>query len=433
MTAAQAGAPTAPASATETFSHVTCPFCGIRCDDLEIVRKGQNLTINRNGCEKAKAGFERSFSPVQPRVAGKPVALADAIAAAADHIKHAQHPAFGGLGTDVDGVRAIMSIADKAGGVVDHAYSEAQFRNFKVLQTSGWFLTTMTEARNRADLFIFASDVHKFHPRFFERVVCAEKSMFSDNPPKRTIVFVGEDYDTSAAVGPRIGEVVHIRCANDRIGEVMSALRMRHKGVPLASNDVAGVPVSEIDAVLAHCHAASYGVVVWVPPGLDFPNADLTVHQISEFVKDLNVTQRFAGLSLGGNEGASSAGSVCAWQSGYPLRVSYQTGKPIHDAELYAIPNMIASRSTDCLVWLASFTPDLSPPDTDIPTIVLGCVDLKMPREPEVYIPVGTPGIDHRGQLVRCDSVVSLPLRNLGRNSGLPSAPEVLAAIQAAL
>ena len=80
-----------------------------------------------------------------------------------------------------------------------------EFRNFKVLQTSGWFLTTMTEARNRADLFIFASDVHKFHPRFFERVVCAEKSMFSDNPPKRTIVFVGEDYDTSAAVGPRIG------------------------------------------------------------------------------------------------------------------------------------------------------------------------------------------------------------------------------------
>jgi formylmethanofuran dehydrogenase subunit B len=433
MTAAQAGAPTAPASASEIHAHVTCPFCGLRCDDLEIERKDRSLTITRNGCTKAKAGFERPLKPAQPRVAGKPVALSEAIAAAAALIKGARLPAFGGLATDVDGMRSIMSIADKARGVVDHAYSEAQGRNLKVLQTSGYFMTTMTEARNRADLFIIASDVHTFHPRFFERVVCNEKSMFADPAPKRTVVFLGEGYDTSAAVGARIGDVVHIPCATDRIGEIVSALRSLHKGAPLPAESVAGIPKARIEDLLARCHKADYGVVVWVPPGLDFPNADLTVHQICEFVKDLNVKQRFAGLSLGGNEGASSAASVCAWQSGYPLRVSFETGAPKYDPDLYAIPKLIASKQTDCLVWLASFTADLSPPATDIPTVVLGCHDIKLTQEPAVYIPVGTPGIDHRGQLVRCDSVVSLPLRDLGRASGLPRTVDVLSAIEAAL
>jgi formylmethanofuran dehydrogenase subunit B len=433
MTAVQAGASPAPASASETHAHVTCPFCGLRCDDLEIARTGQALKIMRNGCEKAKAGFERPLVKAQPRVGGQPASLDEAIAAAAALIKQARLPAFGGLATDVDGMRAIMSIADKARGVVDHAFSEAQGRNIKVLQTSGYFMTTMTEARNRADLFIIASDVHKFHPRFFERVICNEKSMFADPAPKRTIVFLGEGYDASAATGSRIGEVVTINCPKDRIGEVVSALRTLKKGAPLPAASIAGVAKAQLDDLLARCEKADYGVIVWVPPDLDFPNADLTVHQICEFVKDLNVTQRFAGLSLGGNEGASTAASVCTWQSGYPLRVSYESGAPRYDPDLYAIPKLIASKQTDCLVWLSSFTADLSPPATDIPTIVLGSHDLKLAREPDVYIPVGTPGIDHKGQLVRCDSVVSLPLRDLGRGAGFARTVDVLAALEAAI
>ncbi len=433
MTAVQAGAQTAPASAAQTHAHVTCPFCGLRCDDLEIARTGQTLKVTRNGCDKAKAGFERPLTQSMPRVGGKDVSLPEAIAAAAALIGNARLPAFGGLATDVDGMRAIMSIADKTRGVVDHAFSEAQGRNIKVLQTSGYIMTTLTEARNRADLFIIASDVHTFHPRFFERIVCNEKSMFSEAPAKRTIVFLGEGYDTSAAVGTRIGDVIQINCPKQRIGEIVSALRTLHKGVPLPAGDIAGVPRSQIEDLLARCHKADYGVIVWVPPALDFANADLTVHQICEFVKDLNVKQRFAGLSLGGNEGASTAVSVCTWQSGYPLRVSFATGEPKYDANLFAIPKLIASRQTDCLVWLATFTADLSPPTTDIPTIVIGSHDIKLANEPAVYIPVGTPGIDHKGQLVRCDSVVSLPLRDLERAAGLPRTVDVLAALEAAL
>ncbi|HET7852182.1 MAG TPA: formylmethanofuran dehydrogenase, partial [Methyloceanibacter sp.] len=86
----------------------------------------------------------------------------------------------------------------------------------------------------------------------------------------------------------------------------------------------------------------------------------------------------------------------------------------------------------DVLVWIASISPDLSPPLTDIPTIVLGTPGLKLPQVPAVFIPVGTPGVDHAGRLVRCDTVVSLPVKNLHR-AELPRAADVLASIEAAL
>ncbi|MEQ1670723.1 MAG: formylmethanofuran dehydrogenase, partial [Hyphomicrobium sp.] len=195
-------------SATDSghYDNVACPFCGILCDDLAISRTAGGLKVTKNGCDKAKAGFERAVASTGPQIAGKPATLSEAVAAAAKLVKSAELPIFGGLGTDVEGMRAVMSIADNAGGVVDHALSEGQYRNFRVLQSGGWVMTTLTEARNRADLFVIVgSDIHQLHPRFFERIVCNEHSMFSDNPPKRTVVFLGEGLDQSAAKGTRIG------------------------------------------------------------------------------------------------------------------------------------------------------------------------------------------------------------------------------------
>ncbi len=424
---------TTGASAADHFEDVACPFCGILCDDLTISRGANGLKVLKNGCDKAVAGFERAVASSGPQIAGKPASLAEAVAAVAKMVKGAKLPIFGGLGTDVEGMRAVMSIADNAGGVVDHALSEGQYRNFRVLQSGGWVMTTLTEARNRADLFVIVgSDLHKLHPRFFERIVCNERSMFSDTPPKRTVVFLGEGLDQSAAVGARIGEVVSLPCKGDRIGEIMVAMRAMSKGVAITSESIGGLPRAAVENLVERCKNATYGVMVWAPPSLAFPNADLTVQAVAEYVKDMNAHSRFAGLSLGGNEGAVSAGAVCAWQSGYPLRVSFASGKPHYDTERYAMSRLLANKESDLLVWIASYTPDLSPPDSDVPMVVLGTPGLKLTKQPAVFIPVGTPGADHAGLIVRCDNVVSLPLKNLGRST-LPRAADVLAQIEAAL
>ena len=112
--------------------------------------------------------------------------------------------------------------------------------------------------------------------------------------------------------------------------------------------------------------------------------------------------------------------------------MSFANGKPEYDSERYDMMRMLAAKESDLLLWLASFTPDLSPPDTDVPMIVLGTPGIKLSRTPKVYIPVGTPGIDHAGIIIRVDTVVSLPLRKL-RQSKLPRAADVIASIEAAL
>lgn len=433
MTATKpAGAPHGTA-ATGVEVDVACPFCGILCDDLEVGRGASGLEVLKNGCKLAKAGFERKVVAAAPQIAGRDVSLAEAVAEAARLIGAARLPLFGGLGTDVEGMRAVMSAAERAGGVVDHAFSVSQYRNFEVLQTSGWFMTTLTEVRNRADLVVIVgSDVHTEHPRFLERVVAAAEPMFLETGRKRTVVFVGEGLDTSGAKGGCIGEVITLPCRIDAVGEVMSALRARTKGTPLMVDAVAGIPMAAIDDLAERCRNAHYGVMVWVPPSLAYRSADLTIRVVSDLVKDLNLTTRFAGLSLGGSEGAVSAAAVSTWQSGFPMRVSYASGQPDYDTTRYAANRLLASGETDLLVWIASFTSDIVPPASAVPTILLGVPGMKIDKTPLVTIPVGTPGLDHAGRLVRCDNVVSLPLKNLHRST-LPAVADVLAAIEHAL
>lgn len=422
----------AATSGPVTTHHVACPFCGLLCDDLSVTRSGASVRIERNGCVRAKAGFERALPAASPMIAGKAVTLEDAVAEAARLLATARQPLISGLATDVEGARAALALADRCGAAIDHALSDAQTRNFRVLQSRGWITTTLTETRNRADLLIIVgSDVHSLHPRFFERVATAPETMFLGSA-RRTIVFLGHDLDTSGAKGPGIGEVITIACANERSGEVMAALGARLKGARIAADAVAGVPVATIDDLAGRCRKASYGVVVWAPQALDFPDADLTVHTIADVVRELNQTQRFAGLSLGGNEGGVSAAAVSGWQAGFPLRINFAGGKPDYDPLRYSTSAMLAGGDADVLVWVASIGADLAPPETEATTIVLGTPGLALARQPAVFIPVGTPGLDHAGRMIRLDNVVSLPLKNLGR-SRQPRAADVLAAIEAAL
>ena len=280
-------------ASTELFENVTNPFCGTLPDDLTVERTDKGLKVLNNGDGKSVAGFERKLPPSSPQVKGKDVDLAKAIDAAAKLIGKAKLPMYGGLATDVEGMRAVMALAERSSGIVDHAFSEAQYRNFKIVQSSGWVMSTITEVRNRADLFIIAgSDIHKLHPRFFERIVSPPDSMFDVEAPKRTVVFIGKGLDRSGAKGSRIGEVVTLACPDELAGDVVALLRARLRGFRVKPSKRDGVTLAEIDALAERCRNAKYGVVVWAPPALNFPFAELAVDQFTGLVKDLNANDQ---------------------------------------------------------------------------------------------------------------------------------------------
>lgn len=418
------------------MDNVTCPFCGLACDDLQVDVSAGAPIPRANACSTSRDAYQRLI-PVSggasPRVAGASVTLAVAVAQAAKILASAKVPLFGGFATDVSGARRVVQLADRCGAVIDHMNSTAKLRNLLSVQDAGWITTTLAEVKNRADVVVLlGTDAVSRFPRFFERVIWNAESMFDLDPRSRDITYVGQGLDMRAGVSPDGRAPSSIACRIDEIGEGLGAMRSLLAGQAPQAQTIAGVPLSQWAALLEKLRNAKYGVIVWVAPDFDFPHAELTVQTLSALIKDLNRTTRVCGVPLGGNDGDFTANGVLMWQTGLPFRSSFATGVPVYEPHLNSTQRLLDSGEADALLWVTSFNPRRLPPPTKLPTIVLAPPGVQFEREPDVFIPVGTPGVDHAGHFTRTDKVVALPLRKL-REIGLPSVEAVAAAIEASL
>lgn len=414
---------------------VACPGCGLLCDDLVIESSPQGqLKVVANGCPKSIAFFERPAVLSSPRINGENADLASAIDRANEILRKARHPLIGGLGTEIQGMRAVMNLAERAGATIDHMNSKSSMRNLLVLQNSGWQVTTLTEVRNRVDLLVVVgTDIVSYFPRFFERNVWNTESMFGQDTAAREIVYLGgSNIDTTAGVAPDGRQPTVLPCDKERLPEVLGALRALGSGQKLHAEQIAGIAVADLQTLAERLAVAKYSVIAWTASALDFPHAELAIQNIAGIIAKLNQTTRSAGLPLSGNDGDVGAYNASAWISGYPFRSSYRRDYPDYDPYHYSAEQMLASNEADALLWISSFSPERISPATGIPTVVFGHPAMQFVREPEVFIPLAVPGIDCKGTQFRSDSSVALPLKKL-RETSLPRLDEVLAAIEATL
>lgn len=400
-----------------------CPFCGLLCDDLHVSRARDGVRLESPACPRASRLFAVPDQG-QALIAGLPISLDEACRSAAIILSGARRPLIGGLGCDVTGHRAALSLSEKLGGVVDHMHGRAQFRNWQVFQDGGWMTTTLSEVRNRADLIVLAGTDVSSYPRFFERCL-APASQFGELT--RKVVVLGDPALSMPAMDGV--SVSSISIETGHLGELFAVMRARLAGMPMRAADVAGVQIGQIEALLTDMRAARYGVLVWNAAELDFPHADLTIQSAVNLVKDLNQATRWSGLPLGGDDGGTSAAQTCTWQTGYPLRTAYEIAGPRYEPLLFDSDRLLKTGEVDALVWISAFDPERTPPAADCPTVVLGRADMRFSQAPDVFIPVAVPGVQHAGFLHRMDAVVALPL-TAHAPSSLPSVAQVLAIIQ---
>jgi len=415
------------------ITEVPSPFCGIGTDDLSIQINGNTLKVIANGCAVNTPLFEQAITDTCPRVDGKEVSLETAIAKAAALLKYTKLPVIGGCATDVNGMRGLLALADRVGAVVDQMNFSRSRTNYLVLQDSGWMNTTLAEVKNRCDvLLIVGKDLESFAPRFFERYLWTD-AMFLDDSSQRQVIYLGQAPSGNASTSPNGNKAKVLPCANSNLPEVIAVLRALVKKQPIRAESVAGIAVSDLQIIADQLKSAKYGVVTWSARALDYRQAELTVQTLSEMIKDLNdQNTRCSGLPLAGKEGDQTANQVCGWTTGYPARISFSRGYPEYDPFLNDSSQLIANGEADTLVWVQAFNVASVPPVTDLPTIVVGRSGMVFEKEPDVFIPVGTPGIDHAGHAYRTDNVVAIRLKKL-RNSGLPSTADVLNAVVSSL
>jgi formylmethanofuran dehydrogenase subunit B len=399
------------------------------CDDLSVAVASGRVSVTANGCPIANHSFAHASAPASSRIKGRDAALDAACDKAAEILGNARMPLVGGLASDLAGIKAAMSLAERLGGVIDHAGSEAAFRNMLALQDKGWMTTTYAEVKNRADLILIAgTDIVSRFPRFFERFVWTKESLFGA-PPARDIVYLGKGLNTKAGVAPDRRKPAVIACDVARIGEVFQALRAILRGTALSADSIAGASNESLIALAEKIRAAKYGLVVWSAGEMEGPAGELAVESICRLVAEINETSRFSGLPLGGNDNGLGAGQVGTWTAGFPLRTSFASGRAEYDPHLYSWRRMIESGEADAVLWISAFRPLDLPFQTKVPLIVVGAPGADYAREPDVFLAVGTPGLDHAGHVIRGDAVASLPLHKL-RDSGLPRTAEVLQKIE---
>lgn len=416
------------------FTEVPSPFCGIGTDDLAIRVDGVHLTVTANGCTVNTPAFEQPLGDTRPRIAGQIASLSTAITKAAELLRDTRQPVIGGCATDVNGMRAVLALADKIGAVVDAGHFNMTRRNLLAMQDGGWMNTTLAELKNRCDLLLIVGTVpESFAPRFFEKYLWCEDAMFLDDTSARQVIYLGKTPCGDASTSPSGNKAAVFPCADADLPEVVAVLSALVKKQPIQTQSVGGIAVTDLQAIADKLRAARYGVILWGAAALAYDHAELTVQTLCNIVKNINLQgTRCSGFPLGGKEGDQTANQVCGWTTGYPARVNFAKGHPEYDPFLYDSQSMLSNGEADALVWVHAFNANAKPPQTGLPTIVIGRSGMVFDKEPDVFIPVGTPGIDHAGHAYRLDNVVAIRLKKL-RDSGLPSTAQVLHAIEQAL
>jgi formylmethanofuran dehydrogenase subunit B len=420
--------------------NVACPFCGLACDDLTIARSADRLEVAEAGCWLSRRRYAelQSAPDASPIVDGHAAALDAVIERAAEILASSRGPAFA-VAADVAGTRAVLRLADRLGGVVDHPGSDALFHNLRILQDAGALTTTLSEVRNRADfVLVVGPDPVAAFPRFYERCIDPPRTLFAEGTPARALLRLGPPAppNGSAPVQDAPGAADRLfdelPCDLDRMPAALAALRALISDRPVAPLDVPGLDLARLADLAARMKAARYALVAWAPAMFEESGAQLVALGLLEVARAVTRTTRCSVLALGGSANLFGVNQVCTWQTGYPLRTSLANGVPQHDPWRYSARRMYAAGECDALVWISAFDASFPVPAGSAPVIVLAPPHAAPPGRVQAYIPVGVPGVDHEGQIFRSDGVVALPLR-ASIDRGLSDVASLVGRIEASL
>ena len=401
----------------------TCPFCPLLCDGFGVAAEAGGWALTGSTCGRARAGlshFSSALAPTaQPQIDGVACDLEAAIAAAARLLAASRQPLFGGLGTDVAGARALYALACRTGAICDPAGGAALFHGLRALQDRGAFTTTLAEVRTRADLIVCVGSLpSERYPEFLRRCGIGEGG---------TAQIVLLQATSVSSADPAVDGVESVRFDGDLFDAVaMLAACVAKRAV----GDAAGA----LGPLAARLHAARYAVLAFEAAQLPVQGA-LIIEAINRIVSTLNQRSRAAALPLGGGDGASTVNAVFTWLSGLPLRTRAAPMGLEHEPLRFDANRLLADRTVDALLWIASFGTEPAPPMVDLPRIVLGHPGFApaVQGSATVFIPVSTPGIGSAGHVFRTDGSVLMPLRALRDDDGLPTVADVLKRLTQAL
>jgi len=319
-------------------------------------------------------------------ISGKPTTLDGAIAEAGKLISASTKILIAGLGTDVAGARAAISLARRTGAIIDHMDSEGVLRDLEVMRSSGVMMTTPTECHTRADTLLVAGPIRgAARNQLLQHVIGSDQAKAAH---RREILWLcpGRELLTlaQAIAATPLGR------EQDDLPGILAALRAQIAERPTAKVSVSAKRLRQIATTLKHTR---FGTAIW--SGAELPT--LAIEMLCGLVNDLNATTRFSGLPLAAEDNALGVLHVCGWMTGFSMRTSFGRGFSHHDPWLFDSRRLVLDGEADCVVWISAYRSEAPPWRGGPPTIALTAPGTAFHTPARVHINVGCPGIDHSG------------------------------------
>jgi len=403
---------------------LVCPFCSLHCDDVKVSTDGKTFKIHDKNlacAKKIERNNIRKNSLIFPTINGKASTLSNAITQIKKNLSTHQELLILNHGVDLSGLRAILGLASQYGGIIDHINSEALFLNLNLLQRSGYMATSLTEIKNRADVIvIFGNKILEKSPRLLEKVLQTQNSLCTDTR-KKEIILVGSFSSKIINDIKKSSRVTNIKINLDMIPSFLDLLADDEK-----YKKVNGLSEDDLVKIKKIISNAKYLVAVWT--NSDFAltsNPEMIINSISKYIIAYNQDKRGACSPIAGSLGDVTSSQAIAWMTGFASRIKFIGNTFKHDRVSYNNKVLIDNQNVDTIIHISTLTSDKIKLDKRYFNIVLGHPNSSFSSVPDIFIPVGTPGIDCDGIMFRTDNVVSVALKKI-REIKLPSTEDII-------
>ena len=395
----------------------TCPFCSLLCDDLQLEIKEDNLKQINSGCQLLANSLKKKIDDQFSRINGKKTNISKAITKLALLIKKSKATLFAGMGTDIKGTKAALNIIDKHKCIIDHFSGDSYVKNLKSIQETGGFFLTLSELKNRSDTIIIIQSSGEELPRLFEKYIFPKNTI--NNLKKRKVVFIGSKIPQFLYKNKKKINFDYIKLDSIDLLNFISSTR---NFINVETKEVKDKRILNLLELLKQ---TKYGSILWTASELQNNISDIIINEISLLIQDLNKFTRFSGLSLSAADHILTVNEVLLWQTGFPIRTSFTNGFPIHDTEQFSTKKLVDNKEIDLVLWINSFSEKKIIINKKIKNVLIGIPSHPQKNNVDIFIPSGTPGLDHNSHLLRVDKVVSMPLKKI-RNISLPSVEQIL-------
>ncbi len=413
------------------IENVTCPFCGVLCDDLEVTVEDGVITEAKRGCVLGRYTFLKNDDDrASYRVNGEPATLERCLEETTDILERADFPLIYGLAsTECNAQRKAVELADLIGASIDTTSSVCHSPTLQAIQHLGDATCTVGEIKNRSKLLIFwGCNPAESHPRHFSRYSVTPTGMFVPEGRKgRYVVNVDVRRTPSARAADQF---IQVQPGADY--EVLTTLRALVNDRPVRVDEVGGVPVSVLRDLAQRMKSVKFGSLFW-GMGLTMSRGKhMNVMAMLALARDLNRYTKFTASPMRGHGNVVGVATVLTYSTGYPFAVNLSRGYPQYSPGEFSSVDLLARGEPDAALIVAAdavanFPRAAAEHLKKIPVIAIDPKESNTTRMARVVIPTAIAGIQAAGTAYRMDGI-PLPLTKI-LDSPFPSDLEVLGRI----